>query len=288
MKIKPVCLILTGLVFFGGCSYYAGMMRPTALVSHSSYVECKTGENNNTNCENVANLSNAPLDLDTFKYDSSETIAYLEADSDKMKRNRLQDVLIDRSNTACGRFLDELYSRVTVRKSILATTALLASAAGAIVTGENAQRILAGTSASAIGFDAIMDSTVLQNQMVTLLVSQIQTARKGIRLEIAAKREKEPSEYSIDEAILDVGRYHEACSFIYAVTELTKTANKPLITKTKISEELASVVSKRENMLQELSRTDLNKSVRQSRENELAGLDQRKAFLEMQLLMVGE
>ena len=251
----PIIMMFVVNNLVAGCTFYHSLMRPQSLIEHSQYV---VEDKKNNKCKAAPNPQDGALDLDTFKFskDDKET-AYNEAVEDEEARNRLQDVLLERSDTACGYFLDNLYARVAARKTFLKTTSLLSSTAAAIVTGDDAQKILAGLGGVALGTDSIIDAEIMQNQMSTLLITQINTIRNQIKGEIYKRRIDEKSSYSVDAAILDVGRYHKACSFTSAITALTKNSSRTFITRSEIDKEIKDLESKKEKIIEKIG--ELNK-----------------------------
>lgn len=221
---STAAILIAGGLTTGCAGYTSNLMRPNDLST-------KVAE------------QREPIDLNTFRFPGPPavpgtpvTLAYTEASGDPQKRNRLQDILIEHSDTTCTEFKDLMYARVAARKVGLQTTALLTAGAAAIVGGDTAQKILAGVGAAAVGFDAIVDAEVLQNQLITAVATQIDTSRTTIRTEIESKRKTTAgapvavSNYSIDEAIRDVNRYHTACGFLPAIQALVAKAETPRLT----------------------------------------------------------
>jgi hypothetical protein len=223
---STAAILIAGGLMTGCAGYTSNLMRPNDLST-------KVAE------------QREPIDLNKFRFPGLPTdpetpdtlpLAYTEASGDPQKRNRLQDILIEHSDTTCTEFKDLMYARVAARKVGLQTTALLTAGAAAIVGGDTAQKILAGVGAAAVGFDAIVDAEVLQNQLITAVATQIDTSRTTIRTEIESKRKTTAgapvavSNYSIDQAIRDVNRYHTACGFLPAIQALVAKAETPRLT----------------------------------------------------------
>lgn len=141
-------------------------------------------------------------------------------------RDFVQDALMQRSDVLCEAFIDDLYVRVSHRKFFLNEIAGVASAVGAFTGGEAAQA-LALVSAIAQGTDTLADSTLMQNQLVTLIANQIQANRTRIRDQIITNRRNGLPAYPVALALRDAQSYHQACSFMSGVTSLAVTSNKP-------------------------------------------------------------
>ena len=180
--------------------------------------------------------------------------AYIQATDDPVARDRLQDVLIERSDVACAAFQDKMFARVATRKVGLTSLALFTSTAAAILGGDTSGRILAGVGAAAVGSDAILDAEVLQNHLITIIISQMNTSRTTIQSEIEGRRREDgqratTSDYTVDAAVRDAGRYHAACGFLPAVVALADKAKTPVPTA-------ASIVAQREALEEELEVLD--------------------------------
>lgn len=216
--LKALSLLLAGSGILSGCEYHKELMRPAVVLERSQ-----------DRGEGEAQTAPKPLDLDSFKFDSNEReTAYVLASRTPESRNRLQDILLRRSDVSCESYKDGMYLRVAGRKVGLRSTALFATTAAAIVEGATAQSLLAGIAAATIGVDAILDAEALQNQFITIIVSEIDSSRVTLIAEIMTKRRDRPSinDYSVDEAIRDAGRYHTACGFLPAVVGLAAKAQR--------------------------------------------------------------
>lgn len=253
------------LILLAGCEYTDRLMRPASLTERSEI--------------NAVDPKEKPLNLDTFRFsgpgaatpraaapqanasaaaapeaDASKATgetAYVQAIDDPVARDRLQDVLIERSDVACAAFQDKMFARVATRKVGLTSLALFTSTAAAILGGDTSGRILAGIGAAAVGSDAILDAEVLQNHLITIIISQMNTSRTTIQSEIEGRRREDgnpvgPNDYTVDAAVRDAGRYHAACGFLPAVVALADKAKTPVPTA-------ASIAAQKDALQQQLS-----------------------------------
>lgn len=266
------------LILLAGCEYTDRLMRPASLTERSEI--------------NAVDPKEKPLNLDTFRFSgpgavtpraatpgaatpgaatpdadasaaaapeadaskATDETAYVQAIDDPVARDRLQDVLIERSDVACAAFQDKMFARVATRKVGLTSLALFTSTAAAILGGDTSGRILAGVGAAAVGSDAILDAEVLQNHLITIIISQMNTSRTTIQSEIEGRRREDgqratTSDYTVDAAMRDAGRYHAACGFLPAVVALADKAKTPVPTA-------ASIVAQREALEEELAVLD--------------------------------
>lgn len=259
------------LILLAGCEYTDRLMRPASLTERSEI--------------NAVDPKEKPLNLDTFRFsgpgaatpeaaapqanasaaaapeaDASNATgetAYVQAIDDPVARDRLQDVLIERSDVACAAFQDKMFARVATRKVGFTSLALFTSTAAAILGGDTSGRILAGIGAAAVGSDAILDAEVLQNHLITIIISQMNTSRTTIQSEIEGRRREDgqrasANDYTVDAAVRDAGRYHAACGFLPAVVALADKAKTPVPTA-------ASIAAQKEALQQQL--TDLETKI---------------------------
>lgn len=231
-----ILMFVTGFALTGCESLPAGMrapMRPTTLVDYNlrlSYVDQQNGRTvtalpaASAAGETVAPQPSAfsgryvPLiDWDILDFAQRSTA----------NRDFVQDALMQRSDVLCEAFIDDLYVRVSHRKLFLGEIAMVASTVGAFAGGQAAQALNL-VSALAQGTDTLSDSTLMQNQLVSLIANQIQANRTRIRDQIIANRKNATlTDYSVALALRDAQSYHQACSFMSGVTSLAVTSNKP-------------------------------------------------------------
>lgn len=206
-------------------------MRPPQLADYSlplSYVDQQTGQIvTATGAAAAGNVPGAQPSAFSGRYVPVIDLKILGyAQQNAANRDFVQDALMQRSDVLCEAFIDDLYVRVSHRKFFLNEIAGVASAVGAFTGGEAAQA-LALVSAIAQGTDTLADSTLMQNQLVTLIANQIQANRTRIRDQIIANRRAGLGAYPVALAMRDAQSYHQACSFMSGVTSLAVTSNKP-------------------------------------------------------------
>lgn len=207
-------------------------MRPTPLVDYNlrlSYVDQQNGRTVTAISAAAAGETVAPqpsafsgryvplIDWDILDFAQRSTT----------NRDFVQDALMQRSDVLCEAFIDDLYVRVSHRKLFLGEIAMVASTVGAFAGGQAAQALNL-VSALAQGTDTLSDSTLMQNQLVTLIANQIQANRTRIRDQIIVNRKNTTlAAYPVALALRDAQSYHQACSFMSGVTSLAVTSNKP-------------------------------------------------------------
>ncbi|MFT4101062.1 MAG: hypothetical protein QM674_08520 [Burkholderiaceae bacterium] len=90
-------------------------------------------------------------------------------------------------------------------------TTILAGA-GAIATPATTVRALSGLAGISSGVGAELQQSYFSNLATQVIVPGIDLARADLRTEIASKRGRSISEYTLEAAIADAARYHGACS----------------------------------------------------------------------------
>ena len=219
-----------------------------------------------------------PLNLDTFAFreelitsvtydvgtgkttpvtDNSRTIrtAYYHAakgsnEQNKiLSRNRLQDIIINRSVDICNYHKGAILANKSVfdfSTGLLAT--ILGTASGA-VGGETAARIL-GTASGAVSATGLaLDANFYQNLFATAIIREIDTSRKEFfDNKIVPRRTGSTTDYTVDQAIRDANEYHTKCSFFQGVVALVKETKDDPMTRDEILGEIARLTKEMETL----------------------------------------
>jgi len=207
-------------------------MRPVALVDYSitaSYADPATGTVTPI-AQPVAGLSTKHVPV----LDLSEIVQA----STPVQRDFIQDALLQRSDVLCQSYLDGLYFRVAARRAVLSEIAQIASAIGAFSTAGQGPSIAALIANIAGGTNNVMDSEILQSQLITLITKQIESNRTQVLGMIMAARQDANrlpvplANYPLSLALRDAMSYHQQCSFVQAISGLAAAAGKPNPTTT--------------------------------------------------------
>jgi hypothetical protein len=135
-------------------------------------------------------------------------------------RNRLQSVLLSRSDALCESHKGDIHAAASGFNFGLGLATTLLSGAGAIASGQAAQRTYAAFASSTNATRSILNEQVYQQQVAGAITSAVDSARRRKSDEIAGQRLVPVSRYSVDEAIRDAQEYHFQCSFYAGLTEL--------------------------------------------------------------------
>ncbi len=158
-------------------------------------------------------------------------------------RDRLQDVLLDRSNTLCDEHLSLIIgtaSYANAGASILSTSLAALSAA---FGGTAAKTALATAAAIVSGSQAAINGEVLLGYVAPAIVKQIVADRDRLLEQFAASRKQPIWDYSVESALVDVGRYHYACSFFAGLSALVNddSAKRGELTDDQIKAKIADL-----------------------------------------------
>lgn len=128
------------------------------------------------------------------------------------RRSQVQDRLIAASNQRCnayGVYLKRLSTAVNSTFGVLTT---VLAGAGAIATGEDTARALAGLSGITSGTRAELNQAIFESVVTSVIVPALNQRREEIHNEILAKRNQPISQYTVEAAVADAIKYHGACS----------------------------------------------------------------------------
>lgn len=142
-------------------------------------------------------------------------------------RNQYIRILMAKVDTEYFKFTNDLY----VGRSSIGFTGDLASlgltAASTIVGDKDLKTILSGTATAVTGSSASFDKRFFQDQAIGALLTTMNASRLAVEATITANLKKPSSEYTLDDAILDVLQYHRAGTLLHAIAEIqTDQGNK--------------------------------------------------------------
>lgn len=143
-------------------------------------------------------------------------------------RNRLMDHLILLSDQRCATHKANIEANAAGANFAFSSVTTLLGGAGAIVTGADAARALAGSAGAVSGVHANWNESIYQKNVATAIVAKIDENRQSIYDKMITARNSPLLVYSIDAMLADVYRYHDACSFYSGVMTLGKSATAPL------------------------------------------------------------
>lgn len=197
-------------------------------------------------------------------------------------RNRLMDHLIMLSDQRCSAHKAAIEANAAGANFAFSSVTTLLGGAGAIVTGADAARALAGSAGIVSGVQSNWNESIYQKNVASAIVAKIDENRQSIYDKMITARNNPSLTYSVDAMLADVYRYHDACSFYSGVMNLGKTATAPL-TADALRGRIASI---RSQMTENKTLMDSNPDLANSLEAVNRSLAKTLQFLSIQLGVV--
>lgn len=151
-------------------------------------------------------------------------------------RNAIQDRILSASDQRCNVFLTYIQRHQSATDFFLGSLTTLLAGGGAIATGVDTARALAGSAGIVSGVRAEYDQTYFQNQAATIISKGIRLRRDTLLSAIDAKRGSDVGSYTIERAVGDALRYHGACTVMAGLeetdTQLSATAGVEAMART--------------------------------------------------------
>lgn len=146
------------------------------------------------------------------------------------RRNLIQDLLIQRSDKLCAKYLDAMYIRITARDFALTEFSKVSNLISTFVGGAAGQSWGLATSIANATNDAYNEK-VLRNQVSQLISNKIRSNRKAILERIRANQFmggtlSSINKYPISTALSDAYSYHNACSYLTGLEGLTSASTQ--------------------------------------------------------------
>lgn len=199
-----------------------------------------------------------PVDLNKLKIPNIGNNWYTAARKTKENRNDLQAYLIRYSNRICDNHKAAIVANRAVFNLFSGLANVGIGAAGALVSG-GASQVLSAISAGISGGQAVVNSEIYAKYLAPAIVKRIDIDRKSVALELAANRAKMLKDYSVDDAVLAVQKYHLECSFYKALASLSEEGAKAPDDMTNITKLIELEEKKLEAINAELSALEAKK-----------------------------
>ena len=154
-----------------------------------------------------------------------EPCSELNKDSDRdnelqLRRNRVQDRLVAASNQRCALYKQHVRRFDSTSNVLLGALTTLSAGAGALVTHVDSARMLSGLAAAASGVRAELNETYFQKNTIQVLSSAFEERRNKLRAEMLERNGKSIHAYTVERAVADALRYHDACSLVAGLEEV--------------------------------------------------------------------
>lgn len=140
----------------------------------------------------------------------------------QLRRRQIQDAIIAQSNSLCGEYEQSLNRFDQEGNFLFGSASTLLGGLGAIFTQASAARPLAGSAGIFSGVRSELNADVFQQQAIQVITNGIDSRRKRIAQVMACHVNDSLLNYTLERAVSQAYKYHEACSLIEGLEEAGK------------------------------------------------------------------
>ena len=135
----------------------------------------------------------------------------------RLRRNRIQDRLMQASNLRCTEYVEEIRLRREASKGLFGGLDVTLDAAATIFSG--VAPVLSALSGVTTGIQGATDQAGFNRIAMEVMVKGIATAREKWRTKISGRQPLSIAAYSLQDALADVAQFHGSCSVIAGLNE---------------------------------------------------------------------
>jgi hypothetical protein len=158
------------------------------------------------------------------------TPADMEESQRRQYRNRLGSLLMKHSDDICIASIGRAANNEAVTNAALNTLTTTLATVASIVTGQEAQRILAGGAAISSGTRDHVNAAVFRNVLVSAVSRAIGDERRTLANRIQEHMTQQTTaNYDADTMIRDINVYHQSCSFIRGLELVTRAVDRSAV-----------------------------------------------------------
>jgi len=152
-------------------------------------------------------------------------------------RNELLSRLIRQSNEICNIHKSNVIAQAAATNLVLGAAALGLTGAGAVAGGGvTVVQSISAAAAGVTGAKSLINNEIYQQQLTSVIVQAISTARAKERAAIEAHFTDSLADYPVERGIVDVEEYHHDCSFSQGLVLLSEAVDRsrqsPTVTAT--------------------------------------------------------
>lgn len=178
---------------------------------------------------------------------------YNKAKTDQAARDRIINQFMFVSDRACVAHLSAVSANnATANFTLGSITSLTAGLAAFVGSGATPQA-LSASAAFASGSRSLMNETFYNQQVGPVITKLIRENREKFGNAIRTEMAKPAAEYTIDQALYEVGRYHESCSFYVGIELIDRAVQTQRKTKPELDSEIAMLTTRITELLAELT-----------------------------------
>lgn len=144
----------------------------------------------------------------------------------QLRRRQIQDTIIAESNSLCGEYEQALNRFNQEGNFLFGSASTVLGGLGALFTDVTAARSLAGAASITSGVRSELNSDVFQQQAIQVITNGINSRRKRIAQIMACHVNDSLQNYTLERAVAQAFKYHEACSLIEGLEEANKATSQ--------------------------------------------------------------
>ena len=167
-------------------------------------------------------------------------------------RNRIIGQWMYVSDLACAHHLGVILGRANTTSVFLGLASITASGLATFLGGEGTRQALAAASTISTGANSLIKSEIYLGSLTPLLTKKIEDNRNRIGANITSNLNASTAEFPIDEAIVNLSTYHEACSFRKGVQLLADALERTGPTKQEIDEQIQKLQERKTTLIAEI------------------------------------
>lgn len=201
-------VVFGGVLLLTGCSKIAANYRVEPVLkpitSDNSYITFKDGE--------------TYVDTNHPEFQKA-----LKDANDRTKKQKMAFMLMSLSDESCEQHKSLIISNSNTWNIGTGTVTSLLAGLGTVVGGESAKAALSAGAALSNSSRSLVNEQVYANSLATSVLRAIELKRDAVKKQIYAglKDDKSAKNYSAYQMIYDIDYYHQQCSFMVGMVEIT-------------------------------------------------------------------
>lgn len=228
MKIK-YCYLLLLVTVISGCQRIGGYYLPDDIVD--------TRLNNE-----VEFLVN---DGDSYLIDISKVIT---RDNTKENRNQFISTAMAMSDKRCALHEAQIIANSTTWNIITGSTSILLAGTASVLTHAQTAADLAAGAAATSGIQSLVNKEAYADKLATAIIRAIDISRNKARLELKNGITQTIDDYPLAQAISDVQVYHNSCSLMAGLVELSSALDNRIPSANEIKNQIKDLEMQRKNL----------------------------------------
>lgn len=230
---KPIFLLLS--IMLSGCSSLAKNYLPDEIVTQSS-------------------VSGSYLTEDGLIDLSKITLSDFEGSSNKSKRNEIIAKAISLSDQKCTLHKAGILSNSNAWNVGAGTSAILFAGTASVIPHAQTAADLAAAAAAMTGIQSLVNKEVYADALGTTILRSIDVGR--IKKKAVLESGMNSGDYSMSIALIDIQAYHDSCSLMAGLVEVTKAFDNRKPSRNELSRDIAILKDEIKNISSSLTGID--------------------------------